>query len=119
MIHISKHLNLPASKLYGVAAYNQFGFQPSGKRHFTACRGTTAILPLGHKLPDTTGPDILDRLGKAFAGSVDYHDPRVCLTGYSGDRHAPRGLRLSGKAIHARGTAGRLTLQRRARRSSQ
>ncbi|MBN2338776.1 MAG: NADH-quinone oxidoreductase subunit NuoE [Acidobacteria bacterium] len=38
---IGKHLNLPATKIYGVATfYNQFRFQPRGKYHFTICRGT-------------------------------------------------------------------------------
>jgi NADH-quinone oxidoreductase E subunit len=38
---ISKHLNLPATKIYGVATfYNQFRFLPKGKYHFTVCRGT-------------------------------------------------------------------------------
>ena len=41
VVRISKHLNLPASKLYGVATfYNQFRFQPKGKYHFMVCRGT-------------------------------------------------------------------------------
>jgi NADH-quinone oxidoreductase subunit E len=34
-------LNLPASKIYGVATfYNQFRFQPRGKYHIQVCRGT-------------------------------------------------------------------------------
>jgi NADH:ubiquinone oxidoreductase subunit E len=38
---ISKHLSLPASKIYGVATfYNQFRFQAKGKYHFMVCRGT-------------------------------------------------------------------------------
>jgi NADH-quinone oxidoreductase E subunit len=38
---ISRHLNLPATKIYGVATfYNQFRFQPKGKYHLTVCRGT-------------------------------------------------------------------------------
>ncbi|MCY3020766.1 MAG: NAD(P)H-dependent oxidoreductase subunit E [Planctomycetota bacterium] len=38
---ISRHLRLPASKIYGVATfYNQFRFQPKGKHHFMVCRGT-------------------------------------------------------------------------------
>ncbi len=38
---ISKHLNLPATKIYGVATfYNQFRFQPKGKYHLVVCRGT-------------------------------------------------------------------------------
>jgi NADH-quinone oxidoreductase E subunit len=41
IIRISKHLNLPTTKLYGVATfYNQFRFQPKGKYHFMVCRGT-------------------------------------------------------------------------------
>jgi NADH:ubiquinone oxidoreductase subunit E len=39
---IGRCLNLPASKIYGVATfYNQFRFQPKGKYHVTVCRGTT------------------------------------------------------------------------------
>jgi NADH-quinone oxidoreductase E subunit len=38
---ISKHLNLPATKIYGVATfYNQFRFLPKGKYHLMVCRGT-------------------------------------------------------------------------------
>ena len=38
---ISRHLSLPATKLYGVATfYNQFRFHPKGKYHFMVCRGT-------------------------------------------------------------------------------
>jgi NADH-quinone oxidoreductase E subunit len=38
---ISRHLNLPATKIYGVATfYNQFRFHPKGKYHFMVCRGT-------------------------------------------------------------------------------
>jgi NADH-quinone oxidoreductase E subunit len=41
VIRISKHLNLPTTKLYGVATfYNQFRFQPKGKYHLMVCRGT-------------------------------------------------------------------------------
>ena len=41
VIRISRHLNLPTAKLYGVATfYNQFRFQPKGKYHFMVCRGT-------------------------------------------------------------------------------
>lgn len=41
VIAIGKHLNLPASKIYGVATfYNQFRFQAIGKNHVQVCRGT-------------------------------------------------------------------------------
>jgi len=39
--HIGEYLNLPASKIYGVATfYNQFRFEPIGKYHIQVCRGT-------------------------------------------------------------------------------
>jgi len=38
---VGEHLDLPASKIYGVATfYNQFRFQPKGRYHITVCRGT-------------------------------------------------------------------------------
>ena len=38
---VGRHLNLPASKIYGVATfYNQFRFQPQGRFHVQVCRGT-------------------------------------------------------------------------------
>jgi len=41
VIEIGKTLNLPASKIYGVATfYNQFRFAPNGKYTIQVCRGT-------------------------------------------------------------------------------
>jgi len=41
LTEVGKHLNLPVSKIYGVATfYNQFRFQPKGKNHIQICRGT-------------------------------------------------------------------------------
>lgn len=41
IILVGKHLNLPTSKIFGVATfYNQFRFQPPGKFHVQVCRGT-------------------------------------------------------------------------------
>ncbi|MDN5280328.1 MAG: hypothetical protein PWR01_4293 [Clostridiales bacterium] len=41
VIEIGKALNLPASKIYGVATfYNQFRFSPYGKWNIQICRGT-------------------------------------------------------------------------------
>jgi NADH-quinone oxidoreductase subunit E len=40
-IEVGRHLDLPASKVYGVATfYNQFRFQPLGRFHIQICRGT-------------------------------------------------------------------------------
>ena len=41
VLKVAKHLNIPASKVYGVATfYNQFRFKPVGKYHIMICRGT-------------------------------------------------------------------------------
>jgi len=41
VLRIGQHLNLPASKIYGVATfYNQFRFSAIGKNHIQVCRGT-------------------------------------------------------------------------------
>jgi NADH:ubiquinone oxidoreductase subunit E len=41
VIRIGDFLNLPVSKIYGVATfYNQFRFKPLGKYHIQICRGT-------------------------------------------------------------------------------
>jgi len=41
VVAIGKHLNLPTSKIFGVATfYNQFRFQAKGKYHIMVCRGT-------------------------------------------------------------------------------
>jgi NADH-quinone oxidoreductase subunit E len=38
---VSRMLDLPLSKIYGVASfYNQFRFQPIGRHHLLVCRGT-------------------------------------------------------------------------------
>ncbi len=41
MVQIGRHLQLPVSKIYGVATfYNQFRFDPVGQYHIQVCRGT-------------------------------------------------------------------------------
>ena len=51
---VGEHLNLPPSKVYGVATfYNQFRFQPKGKYHFMVCRGTACHVKGSLKVLDT------------------------------------------------------------------
>ncbi len=41
VVRIGRRLNLPASKIFGVATfYNQFRFHPPGRFHVQICRGT-------------------------------------------------------------------------------
>ena len=54
LIEIGKDLNLPVSKIYGVATfYNQFRFQPKGKYHILVCRGTACHVKGSEKLLET------------------------------------------------------------------
>jgi NADH-quinone oxidoreductase E subunit len=71
VVRIGKHLNLPTTKIFGVATfYNQFRFQPKGKYHVTVCRGTAChvkgsnrVLEMAQKLlklkPGQTSKDHL------------------------------------------------------------
>ncbi len=50
---IGRHLNLPASKIFGVATfYNQFRFEPLGKFHIQICRGTACHVKGSAKVLD-------------------------------------------------------------------
>ncbi|NLO92428.1 MAG: NADH-quinone oxidoreductase subunit NuoE [Elusimicrobia bacterium] len=41
VLKVSRHLGVPASKIYGVATfYNQFRFSPIGRNNIVVCRGT-------------------------------------------------------------------------------
>ena len=56
VIRVSRHLGLPASKIYGVATfYNQFRFGAPGKFHIQLCRGTACHVKGSAALLDTVG----------------------------------------------------------------
>jgi NADH-quinone oxidoreductase E subunit len=41
IIEVGRHLDLPSSKIYGLATfYNQFRFEPRGRFHIRLCHGT-------------------------------------------------------------------------------
>lgn len=53
IVEVSKQLDIPASKIYGVASfYNQFRFQPIGKYHIQLCRGTACHVKGSARLLD-------------------------------------------------------------------
>lgn len=63
---LGRHLNIPASKIYGVATfYNQFRFQPNGKYHIQVCRGTAC-----HVLGSATVLEELQNELKIKAGNT-------------------------------------------------
>lgn len=53
VVSIGRHLQIPASKVYGVATfYNMFRFQPKGKYHVMVCRGTACHVKGSKKVLD-------------------------------------------------------------------
>ncbi|HDP75693.1 MAG TPA: NAD(P)H-dependent oxidoreductase subunit E [Bacteroidales bacterium] len=45
IVLVGQRLNLPTSKIYGLATfYNQFKFEPKGKNHICLCNGTSCRL---------------------------------------------------------------------------
>jgi NADH-quinone oxidoreductase E subunit len=51
---IGEYLNLPTSKIYGVATfYNQFRFVPVGRFHIQICRGTACHVKGSARILDT------------------------------------------------------------------
>ena len=66
IVKTGKKLNIPTSKIYGVATfYNQFRFEPQGKYHIQVCRGTAC-----HVLGSLTVLQELERVLKVKAGQT-------------------------------------------------
>jgi len=66
IVEVGGFLNLPTSKIYGVATfYNQFRFQPVGKNHIQVCRGTAC-----HVLGSATVLEELEKLLKIESGDT-------------------------------------------------
>ena len=62
---IGRHLELPTSKIYGVATfYNQFRFQPKGKYHFTVCRGTACHVKGSNRVLETAEKELKLKAGQ-------------------------------------------------------
>ena len=66
VIEVGKTLDIPASKIYGVATfYNQFRFEPQGRYHVQVCRGTAC-----HVLGSATVLQELEKMLKIKAGQT-------------------------------------------------
>lgn len=66
IVRVGRHLNMPTSKIYGVATfYNQFRFEAVGKYHIQVCRGTAC-----HVLGSASVLDALQKELKIKAGQT-------------------------------------------------
>ena len=74
LAEVGSYLNMPANKVYGVAAfYDQFRFRPLGRFHIQLCRGTAC-----HLHGSTTYLGELEKQLKVKAGSTS-RDRRFSL----------------------------------------
>lgn len=93
VVKVGRHLNMPASKIFGVATfYNQFRFEPLGKFHIQVCRGTACHV-LGSKTvldkiqdslkikPDQTSRDGLFSLEVVACIGACGLAPVICVNG--------------------------------------
>lgn len=77
---IGKHLNLPASKIYGVATfYNQFKFTPPGLFHIQVCRGTACHVKGSFNLLDTLQRELKILAGQTTRDGIFSIEVVACL----------------------------------------
>lgn len=66
IVLVGKHLNMPTSKIYGLATfYNQFRFEQKGTYHIEVCHGTAC-----HMLGAVSIIDIIEKKLKIKAGQT-------------------------------------------------
>lgn len=77
---VSRHLRLPASKIYGVATfYNQFRFEPLGRYHIQVCRGTACHVKGSLELLETLQKELGIKPGKTSRDGLFSLETVACL----------------------------------------
>lgn len=77
---VGEHLNLPASKIYGVATfYNQFRFAPLGKYHIQVCRGTACHVKNSIKVLDALKRELKIDAGQTSRDGLFSLEVVACL----------------------------------------
>ena len=77
---VGAHLNLPASKIYGVATfYNQFRFQPLGRFHVQVCRGTACHVKGSLKVLDAVRQELKVEPGKTTRDGLFSLEVVACI----------------------------------------
>jgi NADH-quinone oxidoreductase E subunit len=80
VVRISRHLGIPASKVYGVATfYNQFRFQPKGKYHILVCRGTACHVKGSGKVLDAVVKHLKIEPGKTTRDKMFSLETVACM----------------------------------------
>jgi NADH:ubiquinone oxidoreductase subunit E len=80
IVRTGRHLQLPASKVYGVATfYNQFRFTAPGKYHFMVCRGTACHVKGSLKVLETVSKVLKLKPGQTSRDRVFSLEVVACM----------------------------------------
>ena len=80
VLEIGKHLDLPASKIYGVATfYNQFRFKPLGHFHIQVCRGTACHVKGSESVMDTLQQELGIKPGETSRDALFSLEVVACI----------------------------------------
>jgi len=80
IVKIGRHLDLPASKIYGVATfYNQFRFQPPGRHQVMVCRGTACHVKGSASVLEAICHDLKIRPGQTTRDGLFSIDVVACI----------------------------------------
>ncbi|MBN1780097.1 NADH-quinone oxidoreductase subunit NuoE [bacterium] len=80
VVEIGRHLNLAASKIYGVATfYNQFRFAPLGRIHIQVCRGTACHVKGSAKVLEAIQNELKIRPGETTKDGLFSLEVVACI----------------------------------------
>ncbi|OGH99106.1 MAG: NADH dehydrogenase [Candidatus Melainabacteria bacterium GWF2_32_7] len=80
LLNIAEHLNLPASKVYGVATfYNQFRLIPLGKHIIRVCRGTACHVKGSNQILETFQTELGIQAGETTKDGLFTLETVACL----------------------------------------
>ncbi len=80
IIQVGRHLDLPASKIYGVATfYSQFRFEPKGEHHFALCRGTACHVKGSSRLLNTLANQLKVKPGQTTRDRLFSLETVACM----------------------------------------
>lgn len=80
VILVGRHLNLPVSKIYGVATfYNQFRFHAPGRFHIQVCRGTACHVKGSEAILDTIRRELKIDAGETTRDGLFSMEAVACI----------------------------------------
>lgn len=80
LVSVAEHLNIPASKVYGVATfYNQFRLMPLGKHIIRVCRGTACHVKGSSQILETLQNELNVKAGETTKDGLFTLETVACI----------------------------------------